>query len=217
MRRMIRGIVDSVVEGAIKRIAASGLIGESFADREYFQHYGLTSRPLQGAEAIFIREGNQIIAIASDDRRYRLAIEDGEVALYDYQGQAIHLKSGKTVHIYGTDHLKADVGQDTTITCPLVKAVAETKVLLQTPLVECTTDLQVDQNLVVAGNGSFGGGLTMTGENGSGDMSTPGSVSAQGDVSDGKRSMAGDRQIYDGHDHPGDSGGTTQAPNQKMG
>ncbi|MCE5281763.1 MAG: phage baseplate assembly protein [Deltaproteobacteria bacterium] len=42
---MIRGIVQTVIEGAIKRSTASGHAGERIADREYFLHYGFTSRP----------------------------------------------------------------------------------------------------------------------------------------------------------------------------
>jgi phage gp45-like len=88
---MIRGIVKSVVEGVIKRFTASGRPDETISDREYLQHYGYTSRPLAGAEIIIIREGNHYLAIASDDRRYRISLKEGEVALYDDLGQKVHL------------------------------------------------------------------------------------------------------------------------------
>jgi len=86
---MIRGILTSLVEGMVKRFAAVGLI--EVADREYFQHYGFTSRPKSGAEIIYLAEGNVVIAIGSDDRRYRLKIEEGEAALYDDLQQRVHL------------------------------------------------------------------------------------------------------------------------------
>ncbi len=95
----IRGVVQSVVEGAIKRFFASGRADELFADREYMQHYGFTSRPLAGAEIVVLAEGNHIIAIASDDRRYRVAVENGEVALYSDEGDVIHLKRGREIHV----------------------------------------------------------------------------------------------------------------------
>ena len=90
---MIRGIVDSVVPGVIQRITATvwDVVG-AIANREFFQHYGFTSRPLAGSEVIFIRQGNHFVAIASDDRRYRITLEAGELALYDDQGQKVHLK-----------------------------------------------------------------------------------------------------------------------------
>ncbi len=96
---MIRGIVKSVVQGVIQRFTASGRADEEIADRELFQHYGLTSRPLQGAELIILREGNHYIAVASDDRRYRIALEEGEVALYTDEGDKIHLKRSNEIHV----------------------------------------------------------------------------------------------------------------------
>jgi phage gp45-like len=140
---MVRVIIKSVVEGVIKRFSATGRVGEDFTDREYFQHYGYTSRPKPGAEGVIddsVR--NHIIMVASDDRRYRIAIEEGEVALYDDQGQVVKLKRGKEVHIYGCDKLTADVGVETKITCPLVRIVAATKVRLETPLLEVTGEIR---------------------------------------------------------------------------
>ena len=225
MRRMIRGIVDAVVEGAIKRLSAAGFAGETFADREYFQHYGFTSRPLPGAEVIFVREGNHIVAIASDDRRYRLTIEAGEAALYDDQGQAVHFKRGNALQVTCTGVLTVDAAAQVVVNAPLAEVNAATsaqvispdvtieaanQVTLDTPLVACTQDVLVGGNLAVTGNIGFGGGMTASGLAGSGDIATP------GEIEDGVRKMSADRAIYNGHDHPGDSGGTTGTPNQAM-
>jgi phage gp45-like len=99
MLKMVRTIISSVTEGVIKRFSGSGRPDETFTNREYFQHYGFTSRPLKDAEGILIKDGNNIILIASDDRRYRIQVEDGEVALYTDEGDKIHLKRNKEINI----------------------------------------------------------------------------------------------------------------------
>lgn len=101
MRRVLRVIIDSVVEGAIKRLSARARLDESVADREYFQHYGFTSRPQAGAEGILLREGGVVYMVASDDRRYRVAIENGEVCIYTDEGDKMHFHRNRIVEITG--------------------------------------------------------------------------------------------------------------------
>jgi phage gp45-like len=105
---VIRGIIQQVIEGVIKRFSATGRPGETIADREYFQHYGFTSRPKPGAEIIIIREGNHITAIASDDRRYRIVLEEGEVALYTDEGDKVHLKRDRKIEVVGGEEVSID-------------------------------------------------------------------------------------------------------------
>jgi len=124
---MIRGLVTSLVEGVIKRFTASGRTDETIENREYFQHYGLTSRPLPGAEIIIVQEGNHLVAIASDDRRYRLSVEAGEAALYDDQGQRVHLtRDGVMV----SSPLRIDAQ------APVIRAEAAEKIEAQAPLID---------------------------------------------------------------------------------
>lgn len=115
MLKMVRSIISSVTEGVIKRFAGSGRTDETFTNREYFQHYGFTSRPLNGAEGILIKDGNNVVLIASDDRRYRLQLQDGEVALYTDEGDAIHLKRNKEIHITTGGKLVVDATNEVTI------------------------------------------------------------------------------------------------------
>lgn len=98
---LVRVSVQSVVEGALKRFSAQGRENETFTDREFMQHYGFSSRPIEGAEGIILNEGNHIVMVASEDRRYRISVEAGEVALYSDEGDSVHLKRNREIHIKG--------------------------------------------------------------------------------------------------------------------
>ena len=78
------------------------LYSEGRVDTERFQQYGLTTVPLpedkktgKAAEALMVHLGgnrSHSVIVAVDDRRYRLKVlKEGEVALYDDQGQQVHL------------------------------------------------------------------------------------------------------------------------------
>ena len=99
------------------------------------QHYGFTSRPLAGAEIIIINEGNNYIGIASDDRRYRIALEDGEVALFTDEGDKIHLKRNRNIEITCGNKLKATVENEVDITTKVAKVVATTSCDITSPIV----------------------------------------------------------------------------------
>jgi phage gp45-like len=151
---MIRGIVNSVIEGLIKLFSASGRSGETFTGREYFQHYGFTSRPMEGAEIIIIKEGNHYLAIASDDRRYRLAVEEGEVALYTDEGDKIHLKRDKTIEIVSGNKLIATVENEVDITTKVAKVTASTSCEVTSPAVKvvASTSCQVESPAIILGS-----------------------------------------------------------------
>lgn len=153
---MIRGIVNSVIEGFIKLFSASGRTAETFTKREYFQHYGFTSRPLSGAEIIIIHEGNHYLAIASDDRRYRLAVENGEVALYTDEGDKIHLKRDKTIEIVSGNKLIATVENEVDLTTKVAKVVASVSCDITSPLATITaaTSCVINSPSVILGGQS---------------------------------------------------------------
>ncbi|MEB7183522.1 phage baseplate assembly protein V, partial [Escherichia coli] len=48
------------------------------------------------------------------------------------------------------------------------------------------------------------------------DTQVQGNIGASEEITDRTGSMSKIREIYNAHDHPGDSGGTTRKPNQKM-
>jgi phage baseplate assembly protein V len=91
-----RVVLDLVNDAAkLQALQVTVRADEVRANAEHFQHYGFTSVPLPGAEGIGLAVGgsaDHIVVINVDDRRYRLKpLAEGEVALYDDQGQKIHL------------------------------------------------------------------------------------------------------------------------------
>jgi phage gp45-like len=142
---VIRGIVKWVKEGFIKLFSATGRTDESFEQREYFQHYGFTSRPLEGAEIIIIREGNHFLAIASDDRRYRIAMKNGEMAIYTDEGDWIHLKRGNNIHVNCKNKLTADVTNEVLVNTKkaVVNATDEVDINTKVATIDATTSCTV--------------------------------------------------------------------------
>lgn len=186
---MIRGIIQSVVEGVIKRFSAAGRADETITNREYFQHYGFTSRPLAGAEAILIQEDNHIVMIASDDRRYRLGIEAGEVCLYTDEGDHIRMKRNKEIYVKSGNKLVADVENELTVTTrtAVINAVdatvnASASALIKAPAVT----IQADAIVMASLSGGGGAAATLRGDfNLEGSISATGNISATGTIIDG--------------------------------
>ena len=90
----------AVIVAANDALKAQGLQvelldGEVQDGIEHFQHYGVTSVPLAGAEAVIAFVGglrSHGICIGTVDRRFRLTgLQAGEVALHDDQGQKVHI------------------------------------------------------------------------------------------------------------------------------
>lgn len=97
---VIRTVIKAVRTGKIQLIDVKGR-GEDFTDKELFQHYGFASRPLPESEGILLFLGgvDNAIVIATEDRRYRLALQDGEVCLYTDEGDYVHMKRGKEIYV----------------------------------------------------------------------------------------------------------------------
>lgn len=114
----------------MQRIQAKLLGGESKQSMEFFEQYGITSAPHDGAEllAAFMdgdRSHGVVICVA--DRRYRLLVEQGEVAIYDDQEQCVHLtRTGIVIEGKGF---------------PIALKSTE-KVLVDSPMLECTGDIK---------------------------------------------------------------------------
>ena len=127
-----RGVV-SAVNSALKMqtVQIQLLTGEGKDNVEHFEPYGYTSHPQVGAEQVtgFV-EGDRShgIVLIVADRRYRLVgLAAGEVAIYDDQGQKVHLtRDGIVIDGAGLPILLTNA--------PKVRA--------DVPLFECTGDIK---------------------------------------------------------------------------
>jgi phage gp45-like len=98
---------------------------ETRDNTQLVQHYGFGSRPKVGADVVvaFIGGNRSLgLAIASNDRRFQVELQEGEVVVHDDQGQKIHIKrggieingGGKPVTITNLPLLKVDSDIQTT-------------------------------------------------------------------------------------------------------
>ena len=61
---------------------------------EHWHPYGFTHHPQDGAEVLVASLGgnrDHMVAFPSSDRRYRIKVAKGEVAIHDDQGQKVHI------------------------------------------------------------------------------------------------------------------------------
>lgn len=103
VRALRRGLANLLAPGVVllvddakkvQEIQAGLLAGETRSGLRRLQGYGFTSHPLPGAEVLAAFVGGNRdhgFVIGLDDRRYRLALAAGEVAIFDDQGQKVHL------------------------------------------------------------------------------------------------------------------------------
>lgn len=135
------GIVRRINDSAkVQRLQVSLLRGELREDLNRYQNYGFTSHPRPGCEAVVVAIGgnrSHLVALAVDDPRVRMAdLEEGEVAVYNHEGDRIHFKNGGEIVVVASGRV--------TVTSPEVIVAAETRVRLETPLCEVTGDLRVE-------------------------------------------------------------------------
>ena len=132
-RLPFRAVAARNTHGKLIGVQVEGLSGESVSG-ELFQHYGYSSAPLAGAEYLVVPVGGNSkhsVVVASEDGRYRLTLQDGEVSLYTDEGDYVHMKRGRVIEVV-TDTLVIKAG---------------VKVRIETPLVEITGDQHVDGNI----------------------------------------------------------------------
>lgn len=169
---LARGTV-SAADGTKKmRVVQVRLLADEVRDDlEHVEPYGFTSEPLDDEQpeafaAFFGGDRSHGIVFCIADRRYRLTkLKAGEVALYDDQGQKVHLtRDGIVVH---TDkQLEATVGGTLTATAGGAATLKAASVKIDAPTVEITGALKV-ANLITGTGGmaiSGGSGAAVTGD-----------------------------------------------------
>lgn len=89
-RGVLRGVDDS---NGRQQLQVELLKDELRDGVEHMQNYGFTSHPKGGDVAVAFIGGNREhgIVLVVDDRRYRIPLEAGEVAIYDDLGNKVEL------------------------------------------------------------------------------------------------------------------------------
>jgi phage baseplate assembly protein V len=156
--RAILSLIDT--SGGRVSIQASLLAGEVTDGVEYFEHYGFTSAPFPGAEGVFLAVGGARetgVIVATGDRRYHLrGLAAGEVAIFDDQGQKVHLTRGGIV-IEGAG-LPITVNNVSSVT-----VTAADQIDLDAPTVNLSGDLAVAGAITAQGDISDHGDKSMAG------------------------------------------------------
>lgn len=180
-RARIRSIAEGKVQTA--RVEVFDHNGRDSAER--WQDYGFAANPVAG-EGLVMQVGGHTIIMRCDRIGERPQLAAYEVSVWHREGHCLTLGDGRRVHIANAAEVTVDAG---------------TKVLLNTPVVECSKDL------VVGGNSLIKGGQHVVGEStGDGNFSTKGSMHGAGGVSSGSTDL-------DGHDHGGvERGGSRTNP-----
>lgn len=117
-----RGLLKTLNDGSGLQTNSLWILKNEFKrDVERFQQYGFTGRPFEGAEAVILFPNgsrDHALVLAVDDRRYRMQLgADGEVALYDDQGQHVHIKrsgivvDGKNIHLKSSGTIRIEGSQ----------------------------------------------------------------------------------------------------------
>ncbi|WP_064116775.1 phage baseplate assembly protein domain-containing protein [Pseudomonas fluorescens] len=165
LRLPFRAVAARNTHGKLIGVQMQGLAGET-VDGEQFQNYGFSSAPLPGAEFIVIPVGGNskhTVVVASEDGRYRLQLQDGEVSLYTDEGDYVHLKRGRVIEIV-TDTLVVKAGKKVRFETPLVEMsgneYVEGSVKADGDIADHTRTMQADR--VIYNGHNHGGGPTPT-------------------------------------------------------
>lgn len=138
-----RGVLRSVTDTGPRQQVQVELLKDELRDGlEHMQNYGFTSHPTGGDCAVAFNGGNreQGIVLVIDDRRYRIPLLAGEVAIYDNLGNKIELLR------------------------EMVKVTAVQHVEVVAPTIKLIGDLELVGNMKILGNIDSTGMITNNGK-----------------------------------------------------
>lgn len=144
MMMFARGVLRGVIDTTGRQQLQVELLKDELRDGlEHMQNYGFTSHPTGGDVAVAFIGGNreQGIVLAVDDRRYRITLEAGEVAMYD------------------------DLGNKFELLREMVKVTAVQHAEVQAPTIKLIGEIEIVGNVKVQGNIESTGTVTNNGKN----------------------------------------------------
>lgn len=138
-RGVLRGVTDSTNRQTLQVELLKGEVRDGV---ERMQNYGFTSHPTGGDVAVGFLGGNreQGIVLVVDDRRYRISLQAGEVAMYD------------------------DLGNKVELLRDMVKVTAVQHLQVEAPTTNIVSAVTIDGTLTVNGNVDTTGTLTNNGK-----------------------------------------------------
>lgn len=178
-----RGVLSASNEDTkLRSIDAEYLPGEILEGIEHFEPYGFGSRAFAGSEVLsvfFNGDRSHGVVLVTADRRYRLKLEEGEVAVFDDQGQKVHLKRDGIL-ISTPKNLTATVGGSFDATVTGTSKIKTQALTIDSPDTTVTGNLTVQK--LITGTG----GMTISGGDGA---TVDGSLTTTGDVTAGSISL----------------------------
>lgn len=118
-----RGVLRAVTDTGPRQQVQVELLKDELRDGlEHMQNYGFTSHPKGGDVAVAFLGGNreQGIVLVVDDRRYRIPLLAGEVAIYDDLGNKIELLR-EMVKVTAVQHVE--------VVAPTIKMIGNLEVI----------------------------------------------------------------------------------------
>lgn len=118
-----RGVLRAVKDTGPRQQVQVEMLKDEISDGvEHMQNYGFTSHPTGGDCAVAFTGGNreQGIVLVIDDRRYRIPLMSGEVAMYDDLGNKIELLR-EMVKVTAVKHIE--------VVAPTIKLIGDLEVI----------------------------------------------------------------------------------------